>query len=34
MSQMTGSAEKVVEIFSYLPTINSTGGEMPDNSDA
>lgn len=31
---MAGSAEKVVEIFSYLPSINSVGGETPDNSDS
>jgi len=31
---MAGCAEKIVEIFSYLPSINSEGGEMPDNSDA
>jgi len=34
MSQMTGCAEKIVDIISYLPSINSEGGEMPDNSDA
>jgi len=33
LSQMAAAAEKVVEIYRYLPSINSTGGETPENID-
>jgi len=30
---MSAASDKIAEVYRYLPQINSTGGETPDNSN-